>query len=84
MESRLGVGELVEAGGVEPPSEQGFRQGPTCLVALFNLAAWTAERQAFHEASSINLTGYTGTQCIQPACCKLRPATTHRLVAARR
>jgi len=37
---------LVEVGGIEPPSEEGVKPPSTCVTALLYLASGPAERRA--------------------------------------
>ena len=39
---------MVEAGGIEPPSEGLQHKAATCVVCVFESQTWSARRQAFH------------------------------------
>ena len=63
------VQEMVEAGGVEPPSEKRYGPKTTCLShsIWFACGAWNAQDAL--PASPINLAGKPRTEVRRPAYC---------------
>ena len=60
---------MVEAGGVEPPSEKRYGSKPTCLShsICFARPAWNAQDAL--RASPISLAGKPRTEAPRPAYC---------------
>jgi hypothetical protein len=69
LEADLKSLKMVEAGGVEPPSEKRYGPKPTCLShsICFASCAWNA--QDAPPASPINLAGKPRTEVRRPAYC---------------
>jgi hypothetical protein len=64
---------MVEAGGVEPPSERGCRQKTTCLSDSIGFAASAQNRQETPTTSPVNLAVRSRAETERPARC----ATPH-------
>jgi len=61
--------KMVEAGGVEPPSEKRYGSKTTCLShsICFASRAWNAQDAQL--ASPMNLAESPRTEVLRPACC---------------
>src|SRR5579862_2082500 len=60
---------LVEAGGVEPPSEKRYGSKTTCLSHSIGFAGCAWNAQDAQSTSPMNLAGAPRTEVLQPAYC---------------
>jgi len=60
---------MVEAGGVEPPSEKRCEPKPTCLAQFVDFACHAWNEQETQPASPINLARALRTERLGPAHC---------------
>jgi len=60
---------VVEAGGVEPPSEKRYGSKPTCLSHSICFASRVRNAQDTQPASPMNLAGKPRTEVRRPAHC---------------
>jgi hypothetical protein len=60
---------MVEAGGVEPPSEKRYGPKTTCLAHSVFFASGAQSEQETQPASPMGLAASFRTETPQPACC---------------
>ena len=61
--------DMVEAGGVEPPSEKRYAAEPTCLSQFVGFASRAWNEQETHPASPMVLAQALRTERLEPAHC---------------
>ena len=55
---------MVEAGGIEPPSEGLWHKAATCVVCVFSTQIWSARRQAFRIPSPFSSPSAQGAKAV--------------------
>jgi len=67
--TKFRLGEILEAGGVEPPSEERYGPKTTCLAHSVFFASGAQSEQETQPASPMGLAAAFRTETLRPACC---------------